>query len=158
MEVSGACSSDTCRMVCQHAMLGGVNTTNPDRGRRRAAAEVVDGDTDHGAGLEDEPPSVVTFSADYDAPSPLWPSSDTTDAMVPEALLVKLIAWQKEFDSNFASTTRGWISAEAKAKWAKEAIELEAELREALAGKAELVVDHWQLREVEDDTEVEPPE
>jgi hypothetical protein len=85
------------------AMLGGVNTSNDGTGRKRASAEVVHGDTDSDSALEDEPPSVVTLSPDYMAPSPLWPSSDTTDAMVPEALLVKLIAWQQEFYSEF-----GW--------------------------------------------------
>jgi hypothetical protein len=139
------------------AVLGGVNTSNDGKGRRRASAEVVDDDTASDPGLEDEPPSVVTFSPDYMAPSPLWPQSDTTDAMVPEALLVKLIAWQQEFDSNFR-WEMGWISDEAKAEWAKEAVELEAELRDALAGMAELVVDLWPLREGVKDTGVDRPE
>jgi hypothetical protein len=134
-----------------------VNTSNDDKGRRRASAEVVDGDTDSDPGLEDDPPSVVTFSPDYNAPSPLWPSSDTTDAMVPEALLVKLIAWQQEFDSEFG-WQMGWVSDEAKAKWANEAVELEQDLREALAGKAELVVDLWPLKEGGDDTQFDRPE
>jgi hypothetical protein len=135
----------------------GVNISNDGKGRKRASAEIVDGDSDAALGLQDEPPSVVTFSPDYDAPSPLWPSSDTTDAMVPEALLVKLIAWQQEFDSEFG-WQMGWLSDEAKTKWAKDAVELEAELREALAGKAELVVDLWPLKEPDDATKVDGSE
>jgi hypothetical protein len=105
----------------------------------------MDDSTDTIPEHQDEPPSKVTFSPDYGAPSPLWPLSDATDAMVPEALLVKLVAWQEEFDSNFG-WEMGWRSDEAKARWAEEAVGLEAELREALAGKAELVVDLWPLR------------
>lgn len=151
--------TDTCPMIGQRAILAGVNSATGDKGPERIfAAEVVEADrNDFDSELEDEPPSVVTFSADYDAPSPLWPSSDTTDAMVPKALLSKLIAWQNEFDSNFGWQMR-WISNEAKAKWAREAVELEAELRDALAGKAELIVDLWPLREGEEDVGIDGPE
>ncbi len=64
-----------------------------------------------------------------------------------------MIAWQKEFDSNFHWDT-GWSSEETKGKWADEAVHLEAELREALAGKAELIVDLWPL--YPDDEDVRP--
>lgn len=43
----------------------------------------------------------IRLSPDYNAPSPLWPSSDETDAMVPKELLDRLIGWQQEFDSKF---------------------------------------------------------
>ena len=94
--------------------------------------------------VEDEPPTSVRLSPDYSAPSPLWPSSDATDALVPEPLLSRLVAWQKDFDTNFRWNT-GWESEEAKSRWANEAVTLEAELREALRGKAELTVDLWPL-------------
>lgn len=124
------------------ATLQGVNRPNGRKGRELVDYQPVDDVTDFVAGLPDEPPSTVTFSPDYSAPSPLWPLSDATDALVPPALLVNLIAWQEEFDSNFG-WEKGWSSDEAKSKWAEEAVKLEAELREALAGIAELVVDLW---------------
>ncbi len=51
----------------------------------------------------------VRLSPDYGALSPLWPSSDKTDAMVPKELLTRLIGWQQEFESNFHWET-GWQS------------------------------------------------
>jgi hypothetical protein len=66
-------------------------------------AEVVDPDTVLLPELEDEPPTKVTLSPVDRAPTPLWPSSDTTDALVPEALLAKLMVWPEEFDTHF-----GW--------------------------------------------------
>jgi len=93
----------------------------------------------------DRPLPEVRLSPDYSAPSPLWPTSDETDSLVPEALLAKLIAWQEEFDDNFRWDT-GWQSNEAKLQWAAEADILEADLRVALAGKADLVVDLWPLQ------------
>ena len=88
--------------------------------------------------------TVVRLSPDYSAPSPLWPGSDETDALVPASLLAKLVAWQEYFDSNFIPET-GWCSDDAKVQWANTAVELEAELREVLAGRADLVVDLWPL-------------
>ena len=89
------------------------------------------------------PPS-VRLSPDYGAPSPLWPLSDAPDALGPEALLARLVAWQQDFDANFRWDS-GWQSNEAKARWAAEAAVLVGDLRMALAGKAELVVDLWPL-------------
>jgi hypothetical protein len=59
--------------------------------------------------------------------------------------MAKLIAWQRAFDANFRWDI-GWRSEEAKARWEEAAVGLEAELREALAGRAELVVNLWPLR------------
>jgi hypothetical protein len=89
------------------------------------------------------PPS-VRLTPDYGAPSPLWPLSDATDALVPESLLARLVAWQQDFDSNFRWDS-GWQSNEAKFRWAAEAAVLEADLRVALEGTAELTVDLWPL-------------
>ena len=92
---------------------------------------------------------VVELSPDYMAPSPLWPQSDSTYALVPEPLMARLIAWQKDFDDNF-HWEDGWSSDAAKARWAEIAIELEAELRKALAEKAELIVRLWPLEDSAD--------
>jgi hypothetical protein len=93
---------------------------------------------------EDDVPTSIRLSPDYSAPSPLWPSSDATDALVPKELLGRLIRWQRDFDSNFRWDT-GWQSEEAKARWAAQAADLEADLRVALEGRAELTVDLWPL-------------
>jgi len=114
---------------------------SPELSRLDPADPIFDGFTT----VEDEPPTSVRLSPDYSAPSPLWPSSDKTDAFVPESLLTRLIAWQRDFDTNFRWDT-GWETQEAKIRWANEAETLEAELREALRGKAELTVDLWPLQ------------
>ena len=94
-------------------------------------------------------PIVLRLAPDYgveiSVEVPLWPSSDDTDALVPEPLLVKLKKWQRDFASNYRYEG-GWVSDEARIRWATQAGELEAELRAVLAGKAELVVDLWPLR------------
>ena len=100
----------------------------------------------NGGSRSEMPPSTVRLSPDYSAPSPLWPSSDATDALVSTTLLARLVAWQKDFDSNFRWDS-GWRSDKAKFRWAAEAAALEADLRRELAGKAELTVDLWPLRD-----------
>ena len=92
-----------------------------------------------------QPPSVVRLAPEYGVEVPLWPNGDATDSLVPADLLAKLIAWQAFFDSNFEWDT-GWCSDDAKSRWAEEAVGLEAEPREALAGKVEVVVDLWPLK------------
>ena len=81
--------------------------------------------------------------------SPLWPSSDYTDALVSQHLLAELISWQEEFSQNF-HWEKGWRSKEAMDHWAAKATQLEVELRAELAGKAELEVDLWPLPRGED--------
>jgi hypothetical protein len=76
--------------------------------------------------------------------SPLWPSSDYTDALISRQLLGELISWQEEFSQNF-HWEKGWRSKEVMEHWAARANELEAELQAELAGKAELEVDLWPL-------------
>jgi hypothetical protein len=68
--------------------------------------------------------------------------------MVPESLLGDLIAWQKDFDSNFDWET-GWRSDEARCRWADTSVGLVDKVREALEGKAELSVNLWPLGEPE---------
>jgi hypothetical protein len=75
---------------------------------------------------------------------PVFPQSDDTDALIPEGLLERLIAWNDYFNAN-CHWERGWQSEEVKTKWAEEARPLVAELRDALKGKAKLVVDLWPL-------------
>lgn len=89
-------------------------------------------------------PLSIRLSPDYSAPFPLWPSSDATDALVSEELRTRLVGWQLEFDSNYHWTT-GWMSEEAKARWARQAAELEADLRVALGDGTQLTVDLWPL-------------
>ncbi len=76
--------------------------------------------------------------------SALWPSSDSTDALVPPELLTRLVAWNDEFNANF-DYEQGWRSDEACKHWAKEAVELVAELQSTLEGKVELEIDLWPL-------------
>jgi hypothetical protein len=98
----------------------------------------------HAIELESNNPPIVDLRPDYGAPSPLWPQSDEIDALVPEALLVRLMRWQHDFDANFA---RGrWTSEEAKRRWAEESELLVEDTRFALEGKAFLNVDLWPLR------------
>lgn len=85
----------------------------------------------------------VRLSPDYGAPSPLWPLSVGTDALVPEPLLARLVEWQEDFDSNYRDS--GWRSEEARDRWSAAGVVLEAELRKALDGKATLEVDLWPL-------------
>lgn len=89
-------------------------------------------------------PIVLRLMPDYGPEGPLWPSSDDTDALIPEPLLTRLKAWQDELFLNWNDET-GWRSPEAKNRWADEARTLEAELRIALDGIAELTVDLWPL-------------
>lgn len=92
----------------------------------------------------EEAPATVTLMPEYSVGVPLWPLGDSTDELVPEGLLVKLMSWQADFVVNFHWET-GWRSQAAKERWAAAAVPLEAELREALAGKAEVKVDLWPL-------------
>ena len=87
---------------------------------------------------------VIRMMPEYSVDVPLFPQSDFTDALVPEELLARLIRWQKEFDENF-HWDHGWQSTEVRDRWAAEAVPLEAALRMALEGKADLVVDLWPL-------------
>jgi hypothetical protein len=94
--------------------------------------------------FQDGDPVVIRFMPEYSADVPLFPRSDDTDALVPEDLLAKLMRWQSEFDENF-HWEKGWKSTEVRDRWAAEAVPLENALREALKGKADLVVDLWPL-------------
>jgi hypothetical protein len=89
-------------------------------------------------------PVVLRLYPEYSVKVPLFPLSPDTDSLLPEPLRTRLMAWQKDFDLNFRWDT-GWRSEEARTRWAAEAVPLEAELREALEGKADLVVDLWPL-------------
>ena len=82
----------------------------------------------------------IRLSPEYGAQVPLWPQS--TAAMVPTALMERLIGWQRDFESN-CRWDSGWKTEEAKARWAEQASALEVDLRLALAKRAEVIVDLW---------------
>ena len=86
----------------------------------------------------------VRMMCDYGAGVPLFPQSRFTESLVPVELLEKLKAWQADFEEHF-SPRHGWLSAQAKERWTTTAHALEPELRAALTGKAEIVVDLWPL-------------
>lgn len=87
----------------------------------------------------------VRLMCDYGAEVPLFPQSEFIESLVPAVILVRLKAWQEDFDRNF-HWERGWKSTEARDRWARTAREIESELKNAFAGKAELVTDLWPLR------------
>jgi hypothetical protein len=89
-------------------------------------------------------PVVIRLMPEIGVDVPLFPRSDDTDEMVPEDLLAKLMRWQSDFAQNF-HFERGWNSTIARDRWAADAVPLEAALRQALKGKADLVVDLWPL-------------
>lgn len=91
---------------------------------------------------------VIRFAPDYSVDVPLFPQSDEVEALVPADLLARLVEWQHDFDRNFRWDT-GWRSDEAKRDWAAEAVVLESELKEALAGRATLDVDLWPLNQTD---------
>ena len=97
--------------------------------------------------LPQSPPTTVTFGPEYGVEVPLWPLADSTNELVPDDLLAKLISWQADFDANFHWET-GWSSDEHKTRWAETAAGLETELRAALEGKAEVIVNLWPLEEL----------
>ncbi len=92
--------------------------------------------------VEDNGLPSIRLSPDYGAPVPLWPQSIA--AMVPTTLMARLIDWQRDFESNCRSDSE-WKSEEAKARWAEQASVLEVDLRVALEGRAEVIVDLWPL-------------
>ena len=94
----------------------------------------------------DAPPSEVLLFPDYTGNGwvPLWPSSDATDAYFSVDLLQRLVAWHDEFQDNY-SYDGGWISDEAKRRWADESKALEDEVRREITGKASLTVHLWPL-------------
>jgi hypothetical protein len=86
-------------------------------------------------------PPTITLMPEYGVEVPLWPQEDETDALVSEGLVAKLTAWQDLFATNFGQS--GWRSEEIKDRWAKQAVALEAELRDEVAGRVEVEVDLW---------------
>ncbi len=87
-------------------------------------------------------PPTIELSPEYGQEVPLW--REVSSAHVPDSLMLKLKAWQSTFESHFDPET-GWDSDLVKDRWAREAVALEAELREAVAGEVEVEVDLWPL-------------
>jgi hypothetical protein len=98
----------------------------------------------------EEPPVIVTLSPDYAVGGPLWPRGESTDALVPAELMDRLTSWQMDFEDNFVPES-GWISDQARTRWAEVAVIVERDLRGALAGVAEVEVDLWPLQDEDDD-------
>jgi hypothetical protein len=99
----------------------------------------------------DPPPTEVRLAPEYSLPEgfvPLWPSSEATDALVSPDLIKRLLAWQEDFAANY-DFDFGWGSDAARERWATTSLGLEADIRDALAGKVDLVVDLWPLGEKE---------
>jgi hypothetical protein len=86
----------------------------------------------------------LLLMVDYSAEMPLWGRVAKQVELDP-ALVNRLAAWQREFDNDF-QYEKGWRSADARDRWAAEAVELEAQLRAALPG-VKLKVDLWPLVE-----------
>jgi hypothetical protein len=93
-----------------------------------------------GERMRNRPPT-ITLMPEYGVEVPLWPQEEETDALVSEGLVAKLKSWQELFASNFGQS--GWTSQEVKFEWLEEAVALEAELREEVAGRVEVEVDLW---------------
>jgi hypothetical protein len=104
----------------------------------------------HDRELKGRLPGVVLLSPDYSVRLPIWSEEDAgqiswrTTNFSPE-LLDRLADWQSEFDENY-HWEKGWTSEHALIQWAHEATDLIADLRIALGGQAELVVDLWPLK------------
>jgi hypothetical protein len=88
----------------------------------------------------------IRLAPEYGATTPLWPQTDgdAVNRFVPPELLERLIRWQALFEDNF-DWESGWRSDRAKEQWAAEAIEMEHQVREALNGRVDLIVDLWPL-------------
>jgi len=86
-------------------------------------------------------PPTITLSPEYSVEVPLWPQGGETDALVSEGLVAKLTAWQHLFAANFEPS--GWTSQNVRQQWLEQAVVLEAELREVVAGRVEVEVDLW---------------
>ena len=93
----------------------------------------------------DGQPIRLRLFPEYMVDVPVFPRSDDTDALLPEGLLDRLIAWNEFFNENY-HYEKGWRSEEAKEKWAEEAPSLVADLKDSLADKAELEIDLWPER------------
>ena len=76
---------------------------------------------------------------------PVFPQSDDTGALIPEDLSTRLTTWNDFFNVNY-HYEKGWQSEKAKVDWSEDAVPLVAELKGALEGKAELVVDLWPVQ------------
>ncbi len=90
-----------------------------------------------------EPPT-VELSPEFGVEIPLWPQDGETHALIPAALLERLITWQRSFRANF-NPHSGWTSLTINTQWAEEALELEADLRAAFEGRFRVEVDLWPL-------------
>ena len=73
----------------------------------------------------------IRLAPDYGVEVPLWPQADETDALIPETLLARLIAWQAEWSSHFHYEA-GWDSDAVRTQWERDGAKLAAEVREAL--------------------------
>lgn len=95
----------------------------------------------------------LKLMSDYGAESPLW----SADGMVSPADLGlspdldrALVAWQEQFELHF-DPDDGWDSTERKDRYAREAQELLAALRDELGATYHIALDLWPAMPSADD-------
>ncbi len=76
------------------------------------------------------PDRTIRPAPDYGVEVPLWPQADETDALVPEDLLHRLMAWQTDWETHF-HYERGWDSEDSEARWRRDGSALATEVRSA---------------------------
>lgn len=95
-------------------------------------------------------PAVVILEPDYGAELPLTSEEEGMlgwrQTGFPPQLLDQLADWQEAFEAGFHYDT-GWRSPQLRDAWARQARELEAEVRAELGSHAVLVVHLWPLQE-----------
>jgi hypothetical protein len=96
---------------------------------------------------DDPLPAVIELAPDYNADLPLWGDEGNIawqQTKFSPQLLDRLAAWQQEFDDN-CHWDKGWRSAEIGDRWARQAVQLAADVRAELGIRAELTVPLWLL-------------
>lgn len=94
--------------------------------------------TGDGPNPTDDMPEVIHFSCDFGAQIPLWPQQAFLEAMLPEALRLRMEAWQRDFEQNYDYRV-GWRSEAAHNRWLREGTRLFPEVQEVFRGQAEVL-------------------
>jgi hypothetical protein len=90
--------------------------------------------------LWDDSEPVVKLMPEYSVDIPLWGPWPELD--LSETLLAQVRSWQESFDESFRWNS-GWMSSAARDRWAQEAEVIEAELRQEVGDRVDVVVDLW---------------
>ena len=85
---------------------------------------------------------VVKLMPEYSVDIPLWGHWKHLDLSA--ALLGRLREWQDDFDISFQPEA-GWSSPTARQRWARNAEALEAQLRNEVGDRADVVVNLWPI-------------